>query len=130
MRFACCLLLLVACGEEPGPSCPPLAAQCSTQYEPVFEQVYSNTLARSCGVGGSSCHAAAGAQGDLVLDDIDSAHAQLLLNERVLPGDAACSMLIQRLDHADPARVMPPGAKLSASEICSVRRWIEAGAQR
>ena len=131
MRSVAFGLLLAACGSEPSaPVCPPLPADCTPQYEASFDAVFTNTLQRSCGVGGGSCHAAAGAKGGLVLDDADTAHAQLLSNDRVIPGDAACSTLIQRMDHAEPGRVMPPGAKLSANEICAVRRWIEAGAQR
>jgi hypothetical protein len=130
MRLVALSLLVIACGDEPAPNCFQLEADCSPLYEPIFEQVYTNTLARSCGVGIGSCHAATGAKGDLVLDDADIAHAQLMLNDRVIPGDAACSMLIKRLDHETPSLVMPPGAKLSAAEICSVRKWIEAGAQR
>jgi hypothetical protein len=131
MRSVAFALFLAACGSEPSaPVCPTLPAECTPQYEPNFDEVFSNTLQRSCGVGGGSCHAAAGAKGGLALDDADTAHAQLLSNARVIPGDASCSTLIQRMDHAEPARVMPPGAKLSANEICAVRRWIEAGALR
>ena len=131
MRILSLALLLAACGGEPEtPNCPSLPADCTPQYEPTFDAVFSNTLARSCGVGAGSCHAAEGAQGGLVLDDANTAHEHLLSQGRVVPGDAACSVLIQRLDHADPARIMPPGTKLSAHEICAVRQWIEAGALR
>ena len=131
MRALSFALVLAACGGEPStPNCLTLSADCTPQYDPNFDAVFTNTLARSCGVGGGSCHAAAGARGGLVLDDADTAHAQLLANDRVVPGDAACSVLIQRMDHAEPARAMPPGAKLSANEICAVRKWIEAGALR
>jgi hypothetical protein len=34
------------------------------------------------------------------------------------------------MHHEDPAKLMPPGAGLSAEEICSVQKWIEAGAER
>lgn len=131
MRLLVLTLLVASCGGDvSAPNCLQLEPDCSPLYDPVFNQVFSNTLARSCGVGAGSCHAAAGAKGGLVLDDADIAHAQLMLNDRVIPGDAACSVLLKRLDHQTPSRVMPPGAKLSAAEICSVRKWIEAGAQR
>ena len=55
---------------------------------------------------------------------------QLLENERVVPGDPACSQVIQRMHHEDPALIMPPGPGLSDAEICAVQKWIEQGAAR
>ncbi len=130
MRTLFCVLLAAGCGTQPAPSCPPLPADCTPQYTPDFESVFTNTLQRSCGVGGNSCHATGPSPaGGLVLDNIDTAHDELVLTDRVQPGDAACSTLIQRLNGSSGS-LMPPGAKLSDAEICAVRQWIEAGAQR
>jgi hypothetical protein len=129
MRMAWGVVLLMACGEEPAPTCPSLPVDCSPQYTPDFDAVFSNTLATSCGVGGNSCHAGPTPQAGLGLEDSASAYQGLLDGGLVVPGDPACSPLVQRLRHEDPGFLMPPGMRLSDGEICAVRRWIEAGAK-
>jgi len=131
MRAMGVLVLVCACGEDPAaPACPPVASECTPQYEPVFDQVYTNTIRRSCSVGGNSCHGGAAGAGGLDLSLADIAYEQLLERQRVVPNDPSCSTIIQRMHHEDPAKLMPPGARLSAEEICSVQKWIEAGAER
>lgn len=98
-------------------------------YDPTFENVFDNTLKPSCGTGGTACHAPEGAQAGLVLADVDAAHAALL-EGRVEPGDAACSLMMQRLESDDPGFQMPPGRKLRDAERCAIQRWIEGGATR
>jgi len=123
------LLLLGACPDEPTGDCSPLLTDCQPLYEPNFEQVYANTIARSCGVGGGSCHSAEGAKGGLAFADIDSSHDQLL-QETVVPGDASCSPLMARLNTDDSLLLMPPGRALSLEERCAVAAWIDRGANR
>lgn len=110
-----------------------LSTDCAPLYEPSYEQVFSRTLAPTCAPPGSACHAASGAKGGLVFEDADQAYAMLLGQtdgeQRVLPGDPACSPLVIRLE-ADDSTVMPPGAALSAAERCSVIQWIANGAER
>jgi hypothetical protein len=106
---------------------------CAPLYDPTFDQVYTRTLKPTCALSGASCHASEGAMGGLVFADADSAYAALLgeggAKPRVLAGDAACSLLIERLD-ATSAKVMPPGAPLADAERCAVARWIQNGAKR
>lgn len=135
LRVPGALLLAGAlAGCDGAGACVELPAECTPQYEPTFDAIAANTLAPTCGAGGSSCHAAAGAQGGLVLDDADVAYAALLGADgslaRVTPGDAACSPLVERLHAADAAELMPPGEPLSDGELCAIQQWIDAGAPR
>jgi hypothetical protein len=127
--LALLFIAILGCGD-PAPSfdCAVLPDDCTPLYEPNFEQVFDHTLQRSCGVGGSSCHAAQGAQGGLVLDEIDTAYSKLL-SSRVVAGDR-CSVLMKRLHGGGVSALMPPGAKLGAKERCSVQQWIVNGARR
>lgn len=120
----------LACGggAPDGPACPiPLPEDCAPLYEPTFEQVYGQTLARSCALSG--CHGDGSAQGGLDLDGEDRAWSALVDEGRALPGDPACSEVMLRL-HGAGAPLMPPGRALPAAEICAVQRWIEQGATR
>ena len=49
---------------------------------------------------------------------------------RVIAGDPACSLLVERLVSSDPKLQMPPGNPLSAAERCALVQWIEKGATR
>lgn len=131
MRAVGLIMMCLACGTEPAaPVCPPVVSECTPLYEATFDQVYTNTIQRSCSVGGNSCHGGAGGAGSLDLSLPDIAYEQLLENDRVVPGDPACSQVIQRMHHEDPALIMPPGPGLSDAEICAVQKWIEQGAAR
>jgi hypothetical protein len=132
MRGAALLVLLASCG---GNEAPPeaqcltdLIADCTPQYEPTFANVFNNTLLRSCGVGGGSCHSAEGGRGGLQLDDEQVAYDHLL-NARVVAGDPACSSLVERLERSGRG-AMPPGGQLLPEERCAVQRWVADGAQR
>jgi hypothetical protein len=111
-----------------------LPAECSPLYPPTFDNVFSRTRAPTCAQPGGICHATAGVQGGLLFVSTDSAYAMLLGRTdgvaRVIPGNAACSPLVERIESSDPHTVMPPEAPLSAAERCAVRQWIDAGAQR
>jgi hypothetical protein len=83
-------------------------------------------LAENC----FACHGfdAKNRAADLRLDD----RAAAIEQGAIVPGDAAASLLLDRVDAADPDEVMPPrdsGKTLSAREREILRRWIEQGAE-
>jgi cytochrome c len=109
---------------------------CQPAFPPTYTELYDNLLGETCGgpSTGSSCHGREGKKAGLVLSDRTEAYDYLLGmidgRSRVAPAKPECSLLEQRLDSDDPGFVMPPGAKLSAAERCSVRQWIAGGAKR
>jgi hypothetical protein len=125
VRWLAISLLLASCG----PPCVDVGTSCEPLYEPFYDNIYELTLRPTCGAGGVSCHAAAGANGDVVFADPDKAY-DLLLDRLVIPGEPACSQIIRRIDAEDAADVMPPGDRLDKAERCAIRQWIEAGAKR
>lgn len=120
------------CGEvDP---CIEASVECTPLYEPTFDEIFTRTLAPSCGVEGSSCHSADGARAGLIFEDPDQAY-DLLLGQsgsepRVIPGDADCSVLSVRVSSSNLGRQMPPGEPLSSGEQCAIIQWIANGAQR
>lgn len=114
-----------ACSTRDATACTPL-------YEPSWARVFTETIAPRCGTAGGACHAsasAAGAGGGLVVSDMAATRAVLLDSGFVVPGDAACSELVVRLDIDDELRRMPPGAQaLDEAERCAVARWVHEGA--
>jgi hypothetical protein len=128
--------LLFSCGGSMSNECVTgLPSSCSALYQPTFDQVYQRTLIPTCALG-AQCHGAAsqGRNGGLFYTDPDQAYALLTGKTdgraRVSPGNPACSIMIERLEASDPARVMPPGQPLSAAELCAIRTWIQNGAAR
>jgi hypothetical protein len=136
MRFAWTIAAAAAtigCGG--GSECvADLPLDCAPLYTPTFDQIYTRTLAPTCAVSGASCHAPEGNQGGLSFGDADAAYAALLGKDgntaRVVAGDAACSVVIERLYATDPSVVMPRGAPLSDAERCVFTQWIANGAKR
>ena len=82
----------------------------------------------SCAVG-STCHSAAGDRGGLTLTSAQGAYDELVGEERVIPGDAGCSDMIQRI-LSDGDDAMPPGSPLSEAERCALIQWVANGAER
>ena len=125
----CGWLAQTGCG---GDDCVDIDLSCTPQYEPTFDNIYTNTFLPRCGLPGSVCHAAEGARGGLVLDDPDTAYNLLVesADARVTPGDASCSELTRRIDLNGPGPRMPPGDMLDPGVICAIEQWIEAGAPR
>jgi hypothetical protein len=128
------VITLTACAPACSDTAPTLTcvddvdfAACAPLYAPTFENVYANTITRSCASGGASCHAAAGARGGLVLEGEARAY-QALTAGYLTPGDAACSDLVMRLYTDEPALLMPRGARLPEPEACAVGRWVQLGA--
>jgi hypothetical protein len=67
-------------------------------------------------------------QADLRLDERDAA----VEYGAVVPGDAAASILIERITSEDPTLVMPPpdsGHRLTGEQIELLRQWIDQGAE-
>jgi hypothetical protein len=69
----------------------------------------------------------------LRLDQEEAATADLDSGAKaIVPGDAAKSALISRIESTDPELAMPPvdsGKTLSAAEKALLRRWVEQGAK-
>lgn len=128
---------LAACsGKSSAAQCVKVSTDCAPLYPPTFDQMFTNTLHKTCGSAatGSSCHAASGMMGGLVFANESQAY-QLLLEtsptfgvKRVIPGNPSCSLVVEKLESSDPKFQMPPGAPLSAEERCSIEQWIANGA--
>ena len=137
LRMIPMTLAIAACTADGGggDGCVQVDAACAPLYTPVFDELHTRTLAPTCAVPGGSCHAAAGAQGGLVLEDPDTAFGELLGTTtsggvaRVVPGDPGCSEVVRRV-FAGGSQGMPPGAPLSDAETCVFVQWIDAGAER
>lgn len=127
-------IFAAACGPAPSASCVEGldTATCKPLYDPTFDNVYSHTLAKTCALSGSSCHAPEGGMGGLALDSADSAYEQLTSGKspRVIGGDAPCSLLVERIESEDEGTQMPPGSPLSDPERCAIEQWIQNGAKR
>jgi hypothetical protein len=130
---AAALCAETACSSD-GPACVSVTSDCSPLYAPTFDEIFSRTLSPTCAQPGAGCHSSGGIQGGLYFATADSAYALLLGDSTaaatVVPGDASCSVLVERLESNDPATLMPPGSKLSDAEICAVVQWIQEGAKR
>jgi Planctomycete cytochrome C. len=109
---------------------------CIPTYEPTYDNLYSNLFSQSCGGSGSPCHWAGSPspKAGLALTDKEMAYRYLLGEvdgrARVLPGNPACSVLVERIDSTDVQRVMPAGMPLPSGVRCAVRKWVAAGAAR
>jgi hypothetical protein len=141
--FALFSLMLVGCSgaDEPGMRSPPpscvenLNVDCkAVQYpESNYATIYRELIQPQCALG-SSCHGTDSAMGGLVLTNADDTYDALLGTKggtkRVLPGDAACSPLMVRLESRDPNFQMPRGNRLSEAALCNFIQWIEQGAPK
>lgn len=140
MRLAawamCFVPALGGCGDGGGRACVTIDPSCTPLYAPTFDNIYENTLHKTCAQT-AVCHSREGAMGGLVYEDPDEAY-RLLLGQmapkvgdaKVLPGDAACSELVERIESANVSFQMPPGKPLLAAERCAIEQWIAAGAKR
>ncbi len=142
-RFGAPLIVTVALGlfacdrdapDDALPACIEVdVATCSPQYPAEFHRVFTETLQPRCSMG-ASCHGQAdvgGAQGGMLVTDIDATHAALVDGGFVVPGDPSCSPLMVRLNVDDELLRMPPGAQpLDVNVRCSIARWIADGAAR
>jgi hypothetical protein len=107
---------------------------CTPQYEPTFDNVFTMTLEEKCAVS-NACHAGAAPKRGLDLSEIDRAYEGLTAGDTplVVPGDAECSVLIERVGSTSSELQMPPGgssARLPPAELCALQQWVAAGALR
>ena len=109
----------------------PVLAQDGAGTPPVdFQREVRPILADNC----FQCHGPdeSTRQVRLRLDTEDGAFAERPSGRPVVPGDAAASLVFQRIAHGDPRRRMPPPAlspkTLTDAEIDVLRRWIDEGA--
>ncbi|WP_394830796.1 hypothetical protein LVJ94_30235 [Pendulispora rubella] len=134
-------VVVVACSggsDSPaGPSCVQgLKLDCTPLYNPPdYPTLFEKTFKKTCASGVGTCHTSDAAKGGLVFEDADTAYAHLLGTDggkkRVIPGDPACSLLVEKLEASEPSVRMPPGsAPLPAAERCAIERWIANGAAR
>lgn len=131
--------LFGACGEAEADALrcvEDLPMQCTPAFDPTWPNVYANVVQQSCGGAGTgtSCHASEGKQGGLELTSATQARSALLGEldgkPRVIPGDPACSILMERIHTSDPELLMPRGGpRLSEQNLCAVQQWIQQGAQ-
>lgn len=74
---------LVTCSsEQPAlqPACVKIDTSCAPLYAATYDEVFTRTLAPTCGKSGVSCHSTTGHQGGLAFEDADTAFR--LLGER------------------------------------------------
>jgi cytochrome c5 len=103
--------------------------------QPTLTSIQDNVFTITC----SGCHTGGGAglPGSMDLTSAANSFANLVnaqslqtpTLERVTPGDADNSYLIQKLEGtATPGQQMPPGTPLDQTTIDAIRQWIDAGA--
>jgi len=136
------LLLASGCGTKDPPKDAGLACvdglrtDCSPLYDPpIYSTLFSKILHPTCATGQNTCHTRPASMGGLVFEDEQESYELLLGTtggrQRVIPGDPACSLLVERLEAHDPDVRMPPGTTpLSDAERCDFVQWIAAGAAR
>jgi Planctomycete cytochrome C len=112
-----------------------LPEPCTPSIPVNYASIYDKVLRPSCGAIGTgvTCHGPSGNQAGLSLYDPIGAYADLLGmsdgRARVLPGNAKCSALMERLETTKVQYRMPlNGPQLAAGLRCAVQQWIEAGA--
>src|SRR5262245_52990875 len=82
-------------------------------------------LAKSC----ASCHSGAQPAGGLRLDSLAGGAQGGKSGAVILPGNAAASLLFQRVNTPDRALRMPlGGTPLASEQIALLRNWIDGGA--
>jgi len=138
-RYLVLLLALAGCPEEQPPTCSSSAidTSCAAGYVPTFNNVYKNTLhTATCGDDNSSCHNNTGKSGGLTFEaDADTVYAALMAKSsidpsrnRVVPGDASCSLLTVRTEGVGKDYQMPKGDALPAPTRCAIVQWVANGA--
>ena len=99
----------------------------ATESQPVdFGREIQPILARRC----YQCHGPNASEGGLQLNSRDGSIAELDSGEfAIVPGDAAASVILDRIRSEDEDLQMPPeGKRLTAEEIELIERWISQDA--
>lgn len=131
-------LALAGCPSSLPPQCITVDTSCAPGYVPNFHNIYTNTIASSCGPTNSSCHSTAGNAGGMSFADEATAYAALLAPKskidpsrpRLVPGNPACSLVVVRVDSPGASYQMPPppGDPIMSGERCAIIQWIANGA--
>ena len=125
---------LVACTSSSPATEPPcvqgLSTSCAATYDPpTFATIHAKILKPSCATGQGTCHTSDAAKAGLVLSEEGPAYDAL--KARITGSDVSCSLLQKRLHSTDPNYRMPPGSEsLPAGDLCTITKWIAAGAPR
>jgi hypothetical protein len=123
------MVALTGCSacETPPPECTTTALDpaCLPQYQPTFQNVYSNTIQQDCGSSEGSCHGSSDSDSGLSFADAPTAYQALV--DHVKAGDAACSELVVRTHDTGQDYSMPPDEPLGESERCALLQWVLAG---
>jgi mono/diheme cytochrome c family protein len=94
-----------------------LASAQPTDVQPIFKK-------RCIG-----CHGAQQQMGGVRLDDRTAAMAGGYAGPIINPGDSSHSVLFQMITTGKDGKVMPPaGAKLTAAEVETIKKWLDTGA--
>lgn len=119
-------------GADPTECNDATTATCNPLYTPTFDHVYTMTLQPHCGSDSRSCHSDSGMAGGMSFATIDQAYSALLEpgQDRVIPGDIHCSIMLIRVMSDDSSIQMPRGSSLPDAEKCSLIQWVDQGAQR
>jgi hypothetical protein len=86
---------------------------------PTFTEIYTSILVTYCS--GSSCHNPGSQKG---ISFASQSTAYTAVRNRVTPGNGAGSSFYSTVNSGQ----MPPGQKLSATNIAKIKAWIDAGA--
>jgi hypothetical protein len=126
-----------SCGGGARPACLSSldSDTCTPLYPADFPTIYRQIFAPTCAAGGVACHSGTGRVGELKFGSEAETYDGLLgldavAKARVVPGNAACSELVVRLDSPGHEWSMPPGSPLDERARCSIRRWVAGGAAR
>lgn len=126
-----------ACGDDDSQeplACIEIDPKCEEGFPPTWKNVHKFVIEQSCSVGtGGGCHGSDARKGNLDMSSPQDAYEGLVGGEggqpRVTPKDPACSVLMERLNSADPDVRMPLRSRqLSAADRCAVQQWIALGA--
>jgi len=124
-------VVLAACGSDPpAEECVTVDRSCTPAYDPTFDNLFKNTFSKSCALAGPSCHASAGHQAGLILENEDMAYSLLQQHGRAVAGNPECSLIVRRIQSTDTSFMMPPGMPLALGEQCAIIQWVSHGAMR
>lgn len=129
------IFAFTACGgpSDSAPSCVTVKTDCQPLYDPpTYATIYDNIFQPTCAAGKGTCHTSDSKMGGLFFENAAQAYDLLLGmtdgRARILPNNPGCSLLAEKLESSDPAFQMPPGSPLSEPALCTIMKWLAAGA--
>lgn len=110
-------------------------SQVRVKDDPSFSADIQPVFSASCAMGG--CHGGGSAQAGLLLSPgpayanlVNAASTEDPSKKRVLPGDAAKSYLVLKVEgNQSSGSRMPPAGPLAANTIRNIKNWISRGAK-